>query len=102
MCESGVCGWRRGIGLCWVRSLFFRFYLPILISTPTQLGNTPSTFMMIKEPVSAKNMLAKIDLQPDIALICLNDDVVRGEEIVNEVVGAWQKRRWGEKAEWEV
>jgi sulfur carrier protein ThiS len=59
-------------------------------------------FTMIKEPISARNLLKKMDLQRDLALICLNDDVVVRDEAVTQLLREWQSKRWGTKAQWEV
>ncbi|KZT64246.1 hypothetical protein DAEQUDRAFT_732853 [Daedalea quercina L-15889] len=66
------------------------------------VGSTPAMFEMLLHTDQVKAMLQHVDETTDAALICINDDVVKGhEQNVAPLFKEWQERRWPTPAEWE-
>ena len=67
------------------------------------VGDTPAKFEMLIRKEQVEYMLNDIDSAGDVALICINDDVEKGQEAgVAPLFSAWQERRWPTPAEWEM
>lgn len=67
------------------------------------VGDTPAKFEMLIRKEQAEMMLNDLDAMGDVALICINDDLEKGEEeSVAPLFGGWQERRWPTPAEWEM
>ncbi|OBZ71400.1 Exosome complex exonuclease rrp6 [Grifola frondosa] len=66
------------------------------------IGDTPSMFERITSPNNAKSVLKKINNNPDVALLCINDDVAVGDNEVATILKEWQDRRWNHSANWEA
>ncbi|KAL7419077.1 Xanthine phosphoribosyltransferase 1 [Cryptotrichosporon argae] len=64
-------------------------------------GQSDSHFHMLTDPQHAQRTFALLDSQPGVAILGLNDDIVRGYDIVRDLMGAWFGSRWPAKAVWE-
>jgi len=65
------------------------------------IGDTPSIFTFLTDPGATQNELRRIDRHPNVALLCINDDVKFGDERIAEMMKAWQARWWPQPASWE-
>lgn len=65
------------------------------------VGDTRSQFHMLSDPKATKRALNSVDRDLSTSMICLNDDVMKGGDEVNRLLGNWFEGRWGEKAVWE-
>jgi len=63
------------------------------------IGNTPAHFTTLSSPMQARSMLAR--LKQDIALLCINDDIVMRPEEVDRIFRNWQDGMWSRRATWE-
>lgn len=67
------------------------------------VGDTPARFEMLIRKEQVEYMLNDLDTTGDVALICINDDVEKGEEpAVAPLFRGWQENRWPTPAEWEM
>ena len=67
------------------------------------VGDTPAKFEMLIRKEQVEYMLNNIDSAEDVALICINDDVEKGQDAaVAPLFREWQERRWPTPAEWET
>ncbi|KAG8710670.1 hypothetical protein FRC08_016864 [Ceratobasidium sp. 394] len=67
------------------------------------IGDTPSIFAMVKNPVTAETAFSTMDKDRSIALLCLNDDISSGQaEETDGVLRREQERRWPHPAAWET
>ncbi len=48
-----------------------------------------------------RGMLASVDRNQDVALLCINDDVTRDDAEISSYFRSWQDRRWSRAAAWE-
>ncbi|KIJ52435.1 hypothetical protein M422DRAFT_64923 [Sphaerobolus stellatus SS14] len=65
------------------------------------IGQTPTRFHMITSVTGARNDLKAVDRDKNVALLCLNDNIVNQFTKVNAIMMAWQDQKWGTKAAWE-
>ncbi|KAI0718280.1 hypothetical protein C8T65DRAFT_737499 [Cerioporus squamosus] len=65
-------------------------------------GGTSSMFERMLNLQQVRGMLAAIDRNEDLALLCINDDVTRDDAAVGLVFRRWQEKRWGNPAAWEA
>ncbi|KAG9092209.1 hypothetical protein FRC06_000197 [Ceratobasidium sp. 370] len=67
------------------------------------IGDTPSIFAMVRNPVTAEAAFSSMEQDSSIALLCLNDDISTGEaEETDGVLRREQERRWPHPAAWET
>lgn len=70
------------------------------------IGSTPSHFAMLSSPSDATTLAHKFSTKnmakTDVALLCVNDDVVIDDDKVARLFKNWARERWGKKAAWEV
>ena len=70
------------------------------------IGSTPSHFAMLSSPSDATTLAHKFSTKnmakTDVALLCVNDDVVIDDDKVARLFKNWARERWGKKASWEV
>ena len=57
---------------------------------------------MISGPSDASSMLRKLAREPDVALLCINDDIALGHDKVSDMLLKFQNERWPAPASWEV
>jgi hypothetical protein len=64
---------------------------------------TPSHFVTLNQASQASKVLAKIDADPSMAMVCFNDDARRNqEERISNVMHEWLDRRFeGKEMYWE-
>ncbi|RPD56204.1 hypothetical protein L226DRAFT_535831 [Lentinus tigrinus ALCF2SS1-7] len=65
------------------------------------IGGTSSMFERMISLQQVRGMLAAVDRNQDLALLCINDDVTRDDAEVAVVFRRWQEKRWGIPAAWE-
>jgi len=65
------------------------------------IGNTPAHFAMLSGPSTFKSMLTHLNKNPDVALLCINDDVALDDDKVAALFKQWASERWGTPAQWE-
>ncbi|KDN41724.1 hypothetical protein RSAG8_07255, partial [Rhizoctonia solani AG-8 WAC10335] len=73
-----------------------QFVLRMLQQYRFVLGETPFVFAIITDPESAAQNMEIIDSRPELAILCVNDDVAEGDEGVRGVL-----ERWNQSAAWE-
>ncbi|TFK86284.1 hypothetical protein K466DRAFT_493131 [Polyporus arcularius HHB13444] len=66
------------------------------------VGGTSSMFERMLNLQQVRGMLAAIDRNEELALLCINDDVTRDDAAVGVVFRRWQEKRWGHPAAWEA
>lgn len=64
-------------------------------------ADTPSHFAMLSGPSAFTGMLAHLKKHPDVALLCVNDDVAIDDDKVAALFKHWANEHWGTPAEWE-
>lgn len=64
-------------------------------------GGTPSMFEQLLNLQQVRGMLSAVDLNQDLALLCINDDVTRDDDEISKYFRSWQGRRWSRAATWE-
>ncbi|KAH9933266.1 hypothetical protein B0H21DRAFT_835315 [Amylocystis lapponica] len=77
----------------WTRALLLRYRYV--------LGNTPALFERVQSPRQAAEVLQRIEAHPEVALLCVNDDVGSDHARVAGMLREWQEHRWGAPAAWE-
>ncbi|KAF8516808.1 hypothetical protein BU17DRAFT_92394 [Hysterangium stoloniferum] len=65
------------------------------------IGETHTRFEIMSSYQATLNQLAKIQNDSDVALLCVNDNIVQGLNTVDLALRSWQAKRWSEKAAWE-
>ncbi|KAI0823219.1 hypothetical protein BC628DRAFT_1325337 [Trametes gibbosa] len=65
------------------------------------IGETPSAFERLLSYPQVRSMLSDIDTKPDLALLCINDDLGREDAQVATTFYNWQENRWPYAAAWE-
>jgi len=65
------------------------------------IGSTPSIFASVTNPSSARGVVRTIKDDREVALLCVNDDVISGEEEVDDIWAEWQENQWNQPAAWE-
>lgn len=63
--------------------------------------DTPSLFAMITRPSYLRLMMFQLKIHPEIALLCVNDDISVDEENTSMQFKTWAQQRWGNPAQWE-
>ncbi|KAJ7100361.1 hypothetical protein C8R44DRAFT_747419 [Mycena epipterygia] len=83
-----------------------KFALRLIYRYSYSLGVSPTKFIMMKTARQTRSKLTRLDLNPHITLLCINDDlpewatgsVMAAERVLHE----WLEERWPEKMEWEL
>ncbi|KAI1789382.1 hypothetical protein LXA43DRAFT_893004 [Ganoderma leucocontextum] len=65
------------------------------------IGGTPSMFEQLLNLQQVRGMLASVDRNKDVALLCINDDVTRDDAEISRYFRSWQDGRWSRAAAWE-
>ncbi|KZT09090.1 uncharacterized protein LAESUDRAFT_722792 [Laetiporus sulphureus 93-53] len=67
------------------------------------IRDTPSAFERLTSPGQVSSMLRRIERNPNVALLCLNDDVMKESwnNQVTDVLKTWFDSHWGQPATWE-
>lgn len=65
-------------------------------------GGTPSAFEPLRSFDQTRSMLAKLDKNKELALLCVNDEVNRDHDRITTYFRKWQDQRWGQPAAWEA
>ncbi|KAI0700068.1 hypothetical protein BC835DRAFT_478460 [Cytidiella melzeri] len=65
------------------------------------IGETPSQFTMLKSIGDLTILRSKLKKQPDITLLCINDDITRDYAKVDKLLRDWFKDMWPTPAAWE-
>lgn len=65
------------------------------------IGDTPAHFAMLSGPSAFSTMLKHLQKHPDIALLCVNDDVAIDDDKVAAAFQQWARERWSTPAAWE-
>ena len=58
-------------------------------------------FVQLLNLSQVRKMLAAVDRNQDVALLCINDDVTRDDVEISKYFRTWQDRRWSRAAAWE-
>ncbi|QRW00561.1 exopolysaccharide phosphotransferase [Ceratobasidium sp. AG-Ba] len=67
------------------------------------IGSTPSIFAMVKDVTTAAAAFSTMELDPSVALVCLNDDIFASQaEATDKTLRREQERRWPHAAAWET
>ncbi len=77
-------------------------YPHLFRSQVSHIADTPSHFAMLSGPSTVNIMAAQLARRPDVALLCINDDVITGHEEVVTMLKKWQSEQWSQPAEWET
>lgn len=56
---------------------------------------------MVTGPSYIRNMIAQLKRRPEVALLCVNDDISEDEEKASKAFKAWAQSQWGTSAHWE-
>jgi hypothetical protein len=66
-------------------------------------GESPSHFASLKQPFQADNTFKYLRQNPQLGMICLNDDEAdSAADQIGELLHEWLEERWGgERAWWE-
>ncbi|CAE6459063.1 unnamed protein product [Rhizoctonia solani] len=78
-----------------------QFVLRMLQRYRFVLGDTPFVFAIINDPGSAAQNVKVIESRPELAILCVNDDVAEGDDSVRDILGQWMGGRWNQSAAWE-
>ncbi|KAJ1303233.1 hypothetical protein OPQ81_011431 [Rhizoctonia solani] len=78
-----------------------QFVLRMLQQYRFILGDTPFVFAIITDPEAAAQNVEIIDSRPELAILCVNDDVAEGDDRVRDILEGWMSGRWNQSAEWE-
>ncbi|CUA68859.1 3-O-alpha-D-mannopyranosyl-alpha-D-mannopyranosexylosylphosphotransferase [Rhizoctonia solani] len=78
-----------------------QFVLRMLQQYRFVLGDTPFVFAIVTDPDSAAQNVQVIDSRPELAILCVNDDVAEGDDRVRDILEQWMSGRWNQSAEWE-
>ncbi|KAJ7674031.1 hypothetical protein DFH06DRAFT_1173818 [Mycena polygramma] len=74
------------------------FAVRLLMRYAYVLGDSPTTFMTMKDTRQMTRLLNNADTQKDIALLCMNDDLGNGNlKAANALLKEWFERRWPDK-----
>ncbi|EKM49625.1 uncharacterized protein PHACADRAFT_214165 [Phanerochaete carnosa HHB-10118-sp] len=65
------------------------------------IGSTPGHFAMISGPSALNGMVAHLKKNPDVALLCVNDDITVDDDKVTALFKNWASDHWGTPAQWE-
>ena len=96
----GHCDYCSDIVLSSVRPNTAQLRLPL--SKLNSAGETPSHFAMLTGPVDARSMIRRLDRTPDVALLCINDDIAIAHDEASAVLRTWETVRWPHRAAWEL
>ncbi|ELU38178.1 hypothetical protein AG1IA_07791 [Rhizoctonia solani AG-1 IA] len=64
-------------------------------------GDTPFMFAIVTDPERATQYVEAITSKPELAILCVNDDVAEGDDSVRGILGDWMGSRWNQSATWE-
>ncbi|CAE6449506.1 hypothetical protein ACGC1H_005614 [Rhizoctonia solani] len=78
-----------------------QFVLRMLQQYRFVLGETPFVFAIVTGPESAAQNVQVIDSKPELAILCVNDDVAEGDDSVRDILEQWMSGRWNQSAAWE-
>ncbi|CAE6470929.1 unnamed protein product [Rhizoctonia solani] len=78
-----------------------QFVLRVLQRYRFVLGDTPFLFAIVTDPGRATEYVEAITSKPELAILCVNDDVAEGDDSVRNILGDWMGGRWNQSATWE-
>ncbi|PCH40329.1 hypothetical protein WOLCODRAFT_136778 [Wolfiporia cocos MD-104 SS10] len=65
------------------------------------MGSTPAVFERLQTAKQTAAMLSHLERFEDAVLMCINDDVITGEQEVARMFRQFQEKHWGHPAAWE-
>jgi len=65
------------------------------------VGETPWKFSVLYNEGDARRTVAEVERDKSLALLCINDDVEKGEQ-VDSILIRWLRKRWPTAASWEA
>ncbi|KAF8713374.1 Stealth protein CR2, conserved region 2, partial [Rhizoctonia solani] len=78
-----------------------QFVLRMLQRYRFVLGDTPFMFAIVTDPERATQYVEAITSKPELAILCVNDDVAERDDSVRGILGDWMGSRWNQSATWE-
>ncbi|KAJ7767953.1 hypothetical protein DFH07DRAFT_808194 [Mycena maculata] len=84
-----------------------KFALRLIYRYSYSLGVSLTKFIMMANSFQGRTELKRTDANPDIALLCINDDLapryaVASVRAAEEVLRSWFESKWPDKIEWEL
>ena len=65
------------------------------------LADTPAHFAMINSPGDAMTLSRRIKRDPNLALLCVNNDITREDKTVDKLLHKLFEETWPTPAAWE-
>ncbi|KAJ7616620.1 hypothetical protein FB45DRAFT_934589 [Roridomyces roridus] len=82
-----------------------RFATRLIYRYSYALGVSLTKFIMMGSSMQVPGELRRVDADPNIALLCINDDLPewgRGGGYADQLLKQWWEKRWPDKGEWEL
>ena len=76
-------------------------YLTHVDTYAIYLGDTRVQFHMLTDKKTTRKALKNVESDKSVAMVCLNDDVIKDQGSVDRTLTAWLRKKWPRPATWE-